>query len=356
MSRLSEAQAKYPDIAWDTIKLIDPSKNFKYLNWIGSNFKSSSADEIKNLLSRFEKIKDKLSEKDIVKYDVSSLKTAIEGAGKSNSEEKIAGAVYLPDVEGAKIVLLEGEKAVKSFTAGTRWCISSFVTFKSYAYDKNIFVAAKNKTKFAIVTQGSEVQVFAPDDVSIPNGTLKYVSQFCDDGGLSKIIDSCKEYTKTNKNIWYTINNGPFTTETIDKALSLIKADNLIDNLISKNRLRSFCKIIADNREKYKDLAATLASSKRETNERKPDNNDSYFRVNYSYFRVNEIWKEMSMTDEEKKKIAAAAKKKKDAEKRKKLIEDKKKKEKVIANIKKAGGIAKFLEKNKKLIDQISNL
>jgi hypothetical protein len=35
MSRLDDVKAKYPSIDWDTVKNLDPSKNYKYLNWIG---------------------------------------------------------------------------------------------------------------------------------------------------------------------------------------------------------------------------------------------------------------------------------------------------------------------------------
>src|ERR1700749_888291 len=129
MSRLETVKSKYPGIDWDVVRSADPSKNFKYLDWIGLNFVKSNTSEIKEVLTKFEKYQAKLPEKDIAKYDIASLKKKLEELGPSAKEAKIAGSVSLPDVDGVKIVFLEGQEAVKQYTAGTRWCISNYDTF-----------------------------------------------------------------------------------------------------------------------------------------------------------------------------------------------------------------------------------
>src|ERR1700749_2301883 len=151
MGRLETVKVKYPSIDWNLVKTADPSKNFKYLDWIGLNFAKSSVAEITDILTKFEKYKTKLSEKDIAKYDVVSLKKQLVDLGPSNKEVKELGCVRLEDVDGVKIVMLESKEAVTKYTAGTKWCISDYDTFLSYAKDKNIFVITANKTKMCVV-------------------------------------------------------------------------------------------------------------------------------------------------------------------------------------------------------------
>lgn len=151
MSRLSEVKKKYPAIDWKVWANADPSKNNKYLDWIGANQKDfKSSDDAKILLLKFEQKLAKLDNKDISKYSVKTLTTALDKAGKSIKEVKEEGAKLIAEIDGAKIYFLNTFEAAKKYVAGTKWCISNEREFNSHCAEDNLFILIKDKEKIAI--------------------------------------------------------------------------------------------------------------------------------------------------------------------------------------------------------------
>lgn len=238
MSRLETVQNKYPQINWESFKLFDPSKNGKYLDWLGSNAGSATSDDgnrLKNLIEEFERRKDSLKEKDIYKYSAETLQTEIQSLKPSIKEAKEAGIVDFGEFEGTRIVLLNTHAAAKKYCAETQWCISNPNTFYKYCKHSNIFVAIRNKSKIAIQVsiRGKSWTAFDTNDVRFEKSNKK--SSFNKFRGMENdpviaVAEHCCELSKTNINLFKT------------QPLREINKESLI-SLFEKLGGSSYCKI-----------------------------------------------------------------------------------------------------------------
>jgi len=219
MSRLSEAQEKYPNLDWNTLKAFDPSKNHKYLDWLGKNA-ATDPKELKQLIVEFEKRKDSLKEKDIYKYNVVSLKESLEKLNPSRKEQKTAGATELTGnniPSDVKIYFIEGEGAVKQYFSGTRWCVSDFSTFREYCKEGNFYLVIKNGQKICLHVHGNYVDVFDPTDNELDSDSVKFLMKFA--GINADIIGICKAHYRKYKNFWIDIK--PLNKGNITRVMSL---------------------------------------------------------------------------------------------------------------------------------------
>lgn len=170
MSRLSVVKEKYPKVNWKTWEKADPSKNFKYLDWIGKNktfFRTPAA--AKNLLINFEKHLSKLENKDITRWEPAKLSAKLAEFGKTNSEKKNEGAELIGELDGAKIYCIKTYEAAKKYGAGTKWCITNLATWKNYNDEYHIFFVIKDKLKICMICKHTGVfadNIWTTDDTS----------------------------------------------------------------------------------------------------------------------------------------------------------------------------------------------
>lgn len=351
MSRISDAQTKYPKINWDKAKTIDPSSNHKYIDWIGNNITALKISEanyskIKEAIISFEKKKAKLVEKDITKYTYTSLIKALEEAASSRKEEKIAGTKDVGEINDAKIVMLESAAASKIYSAGTKWCISQAQHFDNYIKNNNIFVISKNGTKLCVLIDASSNQsmVYMPNDTKYSLTTSKLYEDIYKftgiknvDDELFPILEKCKIYSKANPNFYFGVRNfidDAHNGYKIDfkKYINIIKnkwtarqafdeiADNL-GNTSNKNSIVSFIEFIFNNKKTYPEYAKVAEAS----------NKEFYDYKSCYYTKCSQVWKRLTNPPKDHATIALDA-------------------------FKKRGGLSKVLKNDKNLATKIANL
>lgn len=297
MNRLDSAKALYPNLDWNVLKTFDPSKSQKYLQWLGANFSYGSPESLRNLILNFEKKKDKLSQKDINKYSAEQLANELAQAAPSRREEKRVGATEVTDdsLQGAKIYLIEGEKAAKQYFANTKWCISNFSTFIHYAKTHNIFVVCKNDTKFCVLVNVRNTKcdaIYDVQDTPVNRKMLETVSRLeGTNSSILPLIETCEKFSSKVKNFWssnkrdfskalslasvYTVwytsaydrQNSFFCTEdNLDTLLKLKSVNEVFDAMIkcmkSATEL-SLIDFVFKHRVKYANLAKKFSSSKK---------------------------------------------------------------------------------------------
>lgn len=357
MGRLDTVKKEFPNLNWETLKAFDPSKSQKYLRWLGANHSFYSPEELKNLILNFERRKDNLSKKDINKYSADLLAKELESLGLSRKEEKILGAIELTEgvPQGTKIYLIEGEKASQQYFANTRWCVSNFDTFLSYARDRNLFVVIKDNVKLCVLIDLRNVKngsynyssIFDPQDRSIQKETLEVLSSFGkSESELLSIVKICEAFSEKTKNFWFDYNHNKLD---LDKALSFTSADRVIrllrgnknifidevsldklltltssekifeamigNNYSAEKDLHAILHFIFNNKEKYKDLAKLFASSQKK------------IYGGRRCFTISALWKDLESSSDT---------------------------EVLMKQIKKAGGISKLLQ-NKEIAKIISS-
>lgn len=363
MSRLSDAQIKYPLINWEVAKIIDPSSNHKYLDWIGDNITKLSIAEtgyfsIKNVLVSFEKKKAKLVEKDITKYTYSSLKEILEKTEASRKETKIAGAINVDEIDGIKIILLEGIDAAKQYCAGTKWCISNPTTFLQYCADQNLFVLIKNGKKLCVPVyndyiSSKDVQyIYDAKDNEIYLYEGEGILEFLDiKNPLNAAIQKCIDYSKTYSNFW--MKNIPTYSNKKKKVADpykdfqwkeyLIKAKSLglsaekdiYKTIVEKGEFagKSFVQFVIKNSKDYPQYIKLIKSCKQYPFTYRATKLDSYGYSSYESKLYSAYYNELVMP----------AVPKVDAKKS------------ILAKIKKRGGLEKLLE-NESTRKQIEKL
>lgn len=234
MSRLTIVQEKYPTIDWNLWKEADPSKNFKYLEWIGKHQASlASPESSKQLLTNFEKCLAKLKQRDIFKWEPTSLKTEIDALGPSIKEIKENGAILVGEIDGWKIHQIESLEACQKYAANTKWCITQEGHFTNYCSHSNIFIITKDDAKFCLIVNinknnasvlqpkvaESHFQVFFEnkypygpaiwDDEDRPMPLKPTLPKFIQSIASNASVDFtehsklCIEFTKKHQNIFY---------------------------------------------------------------------------------------------------------------------------------------------------------
>lgn len=137
--RKEDAFKKYPQFSNEIEFFIqnDPSKNLKYLNWELEQLQNglSSKEEIVQTVNDFNKFQSSLTNKDISKYDIETLKNKLETVKtkQSKKKEKVEKLYRLenkPDNDVIyesdtwKVIHLKNKEAACHFGLNTKWCIS----------------------------------------------------------------------------------------------------------------------------------------------------------------------------------------------------------------------------------------
>lgn len=294
MSRLDTVKEKYPQINWDVFKTFDPSKNGKYLEWLGQEYtgpKTKSnvekvGSELKDLIEKFERRKDSLKEKDIFKYTAKTLAAELETLKPSNKETKEQGVVDLGDVAGARVVMLENFEAAKKYCAGTKWCISNSQHFYRYCKDNNIFVAIRNNVKLALViplTKGYQKlyytiydetdRSYGRDDFNFNLKQDTRISNFRSrsDDPIKAVLDKCVEFSEKTKNCFSSLDFRVISKENVLKVFDALKIkehskenENLINGLVAGSTACKLFRFLKENAS-AKELAPVIEFYKKTT-------------------------------------------------------------------------------------------
>ena len=112
----------------ERFKREDPEGNLKYLLWQVKQLECKEpVDEIISLIDQFHKMKDKLKQKDLFKYEtLGDLRSAFEELGKKE-EIKIAkqDAEKIYEDERFLVIFPKTKEASCKYGKDTRWCISA---------------------------------------------------------------------------------------------------------------------------------------------------------------------------------------------------------------------------------------
>lgn len=283
MSRLSDVKVKYPSVDWERWKDADPSKNGKYLEWIGSNHNliglygeetgniASGVLKIKDALTTFETRKALFSHTEIKDYSFTLLIDEVAKLKPTRKEGKEIGVIEVGEVEGYKIIMLEGWEAVKAYCAGTKWCISKWETFLQYCEDNNVFIISKGKNKLCIIVgiapnknnsvslnetiiylKGDE-EIYSVSDAIECGGAIYSLCKFIEidiesslnvfDKDCEKIKKVCEGFSKKNQNVFFKFYHFESNIEVIDKILKLEGNKEGFDIIINHMQSQEWCEI-----------------------------------------------------------------------------------------------------------------
>lgn len=160
----------------NNISSIDPTPNKRYLTWLSvkysqGKFRLEDAGRVSSALENFTKYSNRLSVKDINRYEtVSQIEDAVEqfiGTATSKRAEirelKSEGVNKIVDTPKIKIFQLLTEEAAKYYGSGTRWCTAAdnHNTFDSYKDGLFVILIGDRKWQLHI---GSEQFMDERDD------------------------------------------------------------------------------------------------------------------------------------------------------------------------------------------------
>ena len=116
----------------DTLEEADPTKNKQYVEWmcrqyIQGKFKLEDHLRVKEVLVRFEKIKNKLDQRDVNKYNFHELQNLMdehfEDVKLNDVDAKaVKGAKILYDGPHGQLAIPTNKKASCELGSGTKWC------------------------------------------------------------------------------------------------------------------------------------------------------------------------------------------------------------------------------------------
>lgn len=220
MSRLSEAKRKYPSVNFDYWAKADPSKNGKYLSWIGLcvvnqeyyNYKQETFDSVMLLLKKFEKNQDKCKNFESY-YTFASLQFTLDNLSESKKEIKDIGAIDIGAIDlgfhgDFQIIHLTNYKAAKLYCAGTKWYIVNEGIFKEYCCKSNIYVLIhqQTKTKLCLIISDTDDTIYSAKNIAFE---IYDLFDFCKafDINIKPAINKCENHYKQCKNPYLQIKN-----------------------------------------------------------------------------------------------------------------------------------------------------
>ena len=144
---------------------IDPTRG-KYVEWLARQHKAGrirlpeDSDNLRDGLTKFEKVKSRLVQKDIQQYTPGELYRVIEPFFASKRQEKLLGRkgkLVLPP--GSKLVLdkppyqvvkITDPKASSILCSGTKWCTANERTAEKYLADGPLYLVYKNGKRWVL--------------------------------------------------------------------------------------------------------------------------------------------------------------------------------------------------------------
>lgn len=141
----------------DTLLQADPSRNQQYIQWIVNQYLSGSfrledVSRIKNELTTFEKVKNRLPNKDLNSYTLSSLYDALESVDTEGGDKSKRQQATEIKKEGTEVLINSGnfialkilnKEAAMYYGKGTKWCTA--------AEENNMFDSYNNQGPLYVV-------------------------------------------------------------------------------------------------------------------------------------------------------------------------------------------------------------
>jgi len=176
------------DTVLNTLEEIDPTNHKQYVEWlakqyINKQFRLEDANRIKDVLTKFENIKNKLSQRDINKYTFYSLDELMD---KEYGVELDTGVNTNTDIPNIKVLykgpfgflaIPETEEASCELGRGTKWCTAAQKdnAFDSYSTPDTPLYIWKDKSgeKYQFYF-GNEVQFMDSKNQPIDHELLTY--------------------------------------------------------------------------------------------------------------------------------------------------------------------------------------
>lgn len=274
--RLEDFKKKYqslPDDVKNDIIRNDPSKNKKYLDWIGRVVYSNPSIKLNDLfkdLKEFDKHQSILG--DIYKYKTyDDLKQALSSRQKSNKETKREGANILINNDEFLVVAPTNHDSCRYYGNKTNWCIVGAETWWNDYYYKNSIIIVFDKRdgeKYAVVGNNDYLTVYDDRDHQLNYNSFtdeteetswpEYVQEAIDDYVSSDDVESRKSEYETIMVNNFIENEG--TDEVWENYINRINNENKIE-LSGKECLESFKNVANQNGlddEKLKDLAISF--------------------------------------------------------------------------------------------------
>lgn len=185
----TEKSVVSPDTFIEYIITLDPTKNKQYVQWIlnqfiSNNVKREDLYKVKNDLVLFEKHKNQIQQKDINKYDVKSLSTAVDNVNPeqlSNKQQKqqikLEGADKILEGPDCTIIKLKTKEAARFYGANTKWCTAAEDDddnmFDDYNAQAPLYVAiCKDGRKYQFFIDGEDSQYMDEQDEHIDTNYL----------------------------------------------------------------------------------------------------------------------------------------------------------------------------------------
>src|SRR3990167_6954 len=219
----------------ERFKREDPEANLKYLLWqVKQLERKEPVDEIISLVKQFHKMKDKLKQKDLFKYEtLGDLRSAFEELGKKE-EIKIAkqDAEKIYEDERYLVVFPKTKEASCKYGMDTRWCISATESENAF-YQK---LVENNSVFYFIIDKARDVR-------SDPLG--KVALQYRRD----------EQYNATLDSVW--IAN--------DDQLSLEQAFSSIEDEEAREKIRAAIKKHLQSKPKIKHVEKIRQAQDRDT-------------------------------------------------------------------------------------------
>jgi hypothetical protein len=192
----------------------DPTKNKQYLVWIAKQyvekkFRLEDASRLKNDLAKFDKVKNTLENKDIMKYSLDDLYDTIESVddsapvskGEEERQIKSSGAEKIIDDQNFTVIILKNKEAACYYGKGTKWCTAADRDnmFDQYAKDGNLYMIMVNdngkQRKFQLHFESGQFMDERDRDVNGNKADIDLLSRF---PGYTKFLNMLidKHYTK----------------------------------------------------------------------------------------------------------------------------------------------------------------
>jgi hypothetical protein len=175
------------DEIFDSLESIDPTKNKQYVQWLANQyikgqFRLEDSNRVKQVLVDFDKLKPRLQQKDINRYDFHSLDDTIDkikspelGTVKDDSFEIPKDTEVLYSGPYGILAIPKTEEASCELGKGTKWCTAakSNNMFNTYSKDGPLYIwRDRNGSKYQF--HFNSMQFMDSKDVPIEPKLLNY--------------------------------------------------------------------------------------------------------------------------------------------------------------------------------------
>lgn len=253
-SRVSDAKAKYPNVAWkiDILSKKLNEKQYRFLPWAAKQLNDNptlSIDDLVNTLVQFDKNLQRMSSKDIESYNtLSDLEKEVLRAtsvpSKTQQHKDIAtketDRVYESD--RFLVVVPKSTEASCKYGAGTKWCVSGQRDNKFAEYSTFVVIAVvmdkKNREKYAYVLVPDKnnnivkTEIFDSRDKKLSDVAFEDMlgKEFTSiQAALQSYVKQSKRGEMSEEKAWDMVNS-----RDIEQRITIAKSDHATQEMLEK--------------------------------------------------------------------------------------------------------------------------